>query len=128
MDIIKIAAFAFIALFIVVIFKGSRDDIALQVSTVAGVVLFLFIILKLASVLSIIQSMAIKAGINYEYIVIVFKILGISYIASFCSEICRDAGSNNIASKVEFSGKVLILVIAIPILMAVMQSIIKIIQ
>jgi len=48
------------------------------------------------------------------------------HISSFCSEICRDAGESSIASKVEFAGKILILTLAIPILMAVMQTILKI--
>lgn len=126
MEIVKVAAFAFIALFIVMLFKGKREDIAVQVSIAVGIVIFLFMLSKLTSVLDMLQQLAIKANIDYIYIKTVFKILGIAYIASFCSEICRDSGENNIASKVEFSGKILILVLAIPILMAVLESILKI--
>lgn len=126
MEIVKVAAFAFIALFIVMLFKGKKEDIAVQVSIAVGIVIFLFMLSKLTSVLDMLQQLAIKANIDYIYIKTVFKILGIAYIASFCSEICRDSGENNIASKVEFSGKILILVLAIPILMAVLESILKI--
>ena len=76
--------------------------------------------------MSFLQTLANKANIDVVYLNTVFKILGIAYLASFCSEICRDAGENSIAVKVEFAGKILILVLAIPILMAVMQSILKI--
>jgi stage III sporulation protein AD len=126
MEIVKIVAFAFIALFIVLLFKDKRSDIALQVSIVAGVVIFLFMITKITAVLQFVQSLAVKANIDFIYLNTVLKILGIAYLASFCSEICRDAGENSLASKVEFSGKILILVMAIPILMAVLQSILKI--
>lgn len=126
MEIIKIVAFAFTALFIVLIFKGKRDDIAIQISIVAGILIFLFMVNKLTIIMSFMQTLANKANIDVVYLNTVFKILGIAYLASFCSEICRDAGENSIAAKVEFAGKILILVLAIPILMAVMQSIIKI--
>ncbi|MCB2291985.1 stage III sporulation protein AD [Clostridium algoriphilum] len=126
MEIIKIVAFAFIALFIVLIFKGKRDDLAIQVSIVAGILIFLFMVNKLTLIMSFLQTLANKANIDVIYLNTVFKILGIAYLASFCSEICRDAGENSIAAKVEFSGKILILALAIPILMAVMQSILKI--
>ena len=126
MEIVKVVAFAFIALFIVLLFKDKRSDIALQVSIVAGVVIFLFMITKITAVLQFVQSLAVKANIDFIYINTVLKILGIAYLASFCSEICRDAGENSLASKVEFSGKILILVMAMPILMAVLQSILKI--
>ena len=60
------------------------------------------------------------------YIGIVLKILAIAYLSTFCSEICKDAGATSIASKVEFAGKILILALAIPILMAVLNSILQI--
>jgi len=126
MEIIKVVAFAFIALFIVLIFKGRRDDLAIQVSIAAGILIFLFMVNKLTIIMNFLQTLANKANIDVVYLNTVFKILGIAYLASFCSEICRDAGESSIAAKVEFAGKILILVLAIPILMAVMQSILKI--
>ncbi|OPJ63208.1 stage III sporulation protein AD [Clostridium oryzae] len=126
MEIIKIVAFAFISLFIIQIFRHKRDDIAIQISTVVGILIFLFMLSKIAAVLTFMQQLASKAGIDYVYINTVIKILGIAYLASFCSEICRDAGENSLAAKVEFSGKILILVLAIPILMAVLKAILKI--
>ena len=126
MEIIKIVAFAFMALFIVLIFKGRRDDLAIQVSIAAGILIFLFMVNKLTIIMGFLQTLANKANIDVVYLNTVFKILGIAYLASFCSEICRDAGESSIAAKVDFAGKILILVLAIPILMAVMESILKI--
>lgn len=126
MDIIKVVSFAFIALAIIVTVRKEREDLAIQISIVAGTLIFLYMISRISSVLQLLQELALKANIEFVYLDIVFKILGISYLASFCSEICRDAGEGNLASKVEFAGKILILVLAIPILMAVLQSILKI--
>ncbi|GAA0177225.1 stage III sporulation protein AD [Clostridium sediminicola] len=126
MDIIKVVSFAFIALAIIVTVRKERQDLAIQISIVSGVIIFLYMISKISSVLQLLQELALKANIDFVYLDVVFKILGISYLASFCSEICRDAGEGNLASKVEFAGKILILVLAIPILMAVLQSILKI--
>lgn len=126
MEIIKIAFFALIALFFIIIVQQSRKDLAVIISLFVGVSIFVFIFGKFNAIILFIQDMALKANINTVYLNIVLKILAISYIASFCSEICKDAGSNNIASKVEFGGKVLILFLAVPILMAVLQSILNI--
>lgn len=126
MEIIKVVAFAFTALFIVLIFKDSRSDIALQITIITGILIFLFMITKITAVFQFLQELALKANIDIVYLNTVFKILGIAYLSSFCSEICKDAGEGSIASKVEFAGKILILVLAIPILMAVLQSILKI--
>jgi stage III sporulation protein AD len=126
MDIIKIVSFAFVALFITMTLKGKRNDLAMQVSIAAGVLIFLFMISKITVVLQFIEQLSTKANIDFVYLNTVFKILAIAYLATFCSEICKDAGENNLGAKVEFAGKILILVLAIPILMAVLQSILKI--
>jgi stage III sporulation protein AD len=126
MDIVKVVAFAFTALFIVQLFRGKKPDVAVQISLVAGILIFLFMLTKVTAVLQFLQQLALKANIDFVYLNTVLKILGIAYLASFCSEICKDAGESSLAAKVEFSGKILILVLAIPILMAVLQSILKI--
>jgi stage III sporulation protein AD len=126
MEIVNIVAFAFMALFIVLMLRDKKSDIAVQVSIVAGIIIFIYMISKITAVLQFLQQLAIKANIDFIYLNTVLKILGIAYLASFCSEICKDAGESSLASKVEFSGKILILVLAIPILMAVLQSILKI--
>jgi stage III sporulation protein AD len=126
MEIIKIVAFAFMSLFIVMIFQNRRNDLAVYISIAVGILIFLFMITKITSILQFIQELSAKANIDFIYLTTVFKILGIAYLASFCSEICKDAGQGSIGTKVEFAGKILILALAIPILMAVLQSILKI--
>lgn len=126
MEIIKIVAFAFVALFITLTVKRNREDIAILISIVAGIMIFIFMISKLTIVINFLQSLSNKANIDVIYLDTVFKILGIAYLSSFTSEICKDAGESSIAMKVEFAGKILILTLSIPILMAVMKTILKI--
>lgn len=126
MEIIKVVGFAFAAVFIYLLLKDKKSDVAFYVLVVAGILIFMYMIGQLGEVINFIDDIASKANINTVYIEIVFKILAIAYIKSFCSEICKDAGASTIASKVEFSGKIMILALAIPILMAVLDSILQI--
>ena len=126
MEILKIVSFALVALFIFLLFKDKRSDIAILVSLVAGVILFVSILSSITDIISFIKDISSRANIDIVYIGVVLKILAISYLATFCSEICKDAGAASIASKVEFSAKILILTLAIPILMAVLHSILQI--
>ncbi|MCF0149412.1 MAG: stage III sporulation protein AD [Clostridium sp.] len=126
MEILKIVSFALVALFIFLLFKDKRSDIAVLVSLLAGVILFVSILTSITDIIGFIKDISSRANIDIVYIGVVLKILAISYLATFCSEICKDAGAASIASKVEFSAKILILTLAIPILMAVLQSILQI--
>ncbi|SFA87795.1 stage III sporulation protein AD [Clostridium frigidicarnis] len=127
MEILKISGFILIALFLVMLFRNAkRDDIGIQISIVVGVIILLFLTPKIMGIITFLNNLSLKANIDTVYLSTVLKIMGIAYIASFCSDICKDAGAGSLASKVELSGKILILVLAIPILMAVLDSILKI--
>ena len=126
MMILKVISFALVALFLYLLFKDKRGDLAALILLAAGVVIFIYCISQVSEVVNFLKTIADKAGIDTVYIQIVLKILAIAYLASFASEICRDAGAGSLASKGEFSGKMFILVLAIPILMAVLDSILQI--
>lgn len=126
MEIVKVVSFALAALFIFVLLGERKKELAVLISIVAGAIIFLALIDKLSDIISFIGTIADKANIDTVYIGIVLKILAIAYLSTFCSDICKDAGATSIASKVEFAGKILILALAIPILMAVLNSILQI--
>ncbi|SHJ59623.1 stage III sporulation protein AD [Clostridium cavendishii DSM 21758] len=126
MEIIKVIAFCLVAVFLYVFLKDKKPDVAIQISIVSGVLIFLFLLPKINEVITFINTISQKAGVDLLYIGVIFKILAIAYLASFCSELCKDAGANSLGAKVEFSAKILILALSIPILMAVLDSILKI--
>jgi stage III sporulation protein AD len=73
------------------------------------------------------EKLAVNAQVNMVYLDTILKIIGIAYIAEFASQITKDAGQGSIASKIELSGKVLILAMAIPILTVIIETIIQLI-
>ena len=92
----------------------------------AGALMLLVIFDPLREILTFLQTISDKANIDTVYIGIVLKILGIAYIASFASNLCKDAKVDSLATQIDFAGKIMILVLAIPILMAVLNSILQI--
>ncbi|MBU5487534.1 stage III sporulation protein AD [Clostridium sp. MSJ-8] len=123
---LKIIAFALISLFMVLLFKDKRSDLVVLILLVSGISIFIFAFSELKGIISFLQELSETAGINIVYLELVIKILGIAYISSFCSEICKDAGAGSLASKVELVGKIFILILSLPILRAVLDTIIQI--
>jgi len=79
MDIIKIVSFALITLLIVIMVKRERPDIALLISLIAGIIVFMFLVSKLTIIVNFLQTLSNKANIDIVYLDTVFKILGIAY-------------------------------------------------
>jgi stage III sporulation protein AD len=71
------------------------------------------------------RKMAVTAHLNGAYVATVLKIIGIAYIAEFSIQIAKDAGQNALAGKIELAGKILILVMAIPILTAIIETVVN---
>lgn len=121
MDVLKFVGIAVVAVVLISIIKNNKQEYAIQLTIVTGVVLFAYILTRLTPVLSIFESLAGKAGLADNQLGAIIKIVGIAYVADFGSEICRDAGESSIAHKVDLAGKVLILIVATPILGTVLD-------
>lgn len=126
LEIFQIAGIAIIAVILVVLVKQHRPEIAIQISLATGLIIFMLVLIKLASVLEVLRELSRKINIDLVYVSTILKIVGIAYIAEFGAQVCRDAGETAIASKIELAGKVIIMVLAVPILMALMDLIINI--
>ncbi|QUH20690.1 stage III sporulation protein AD [Alkaliphilus sp. B6464] len=125
MEIFQIVAIGLVATILSVLIKNEKPEIGLYISLVAGVIIFLFIATRLQSVIEILSQLANKINIDSIYLSTILKIVGIAYIAEFGAQICKDAGEGVMASKIEFAGKILIMVMAVPILVSLMDLIIN---
>lgn len=127
MEIFQIVGFGLVATFISVILKKYKPEISLQIAIATGAIIFVLMVSKLAVVLSLINNITNKINIELIYLESILKIIAIAYITEFGSEICRDAGEGTIALKLEFAGKILIVVLAAPIIYALLDLVIRII-
>ena len=57
------------------------------------------------------------------FLVILMKVVGITYICEFCAGICKDAGYGAVGGQIEIFGKVMVLLTGLPILLSVIQTI-----
>jgi stage III sporulation protein AD len=125
MEIFKIVGIGIIATILTILLKNQRPEISLQISIVTGVIIFILVITKLTSVLETLNILARKVDMDLVYITTILKIVGIAYVSEFGAQVCRDAGEGAIASKIEFAGKILIMVLAVPILIALLNLIVQ---
>lgn len=52
--------------------------------------------------------------IDQSYVMQLFKMLGVAYVAEFSVNICKDSGYSSIAGGIEMFAKLMILVLSIP--------------
>lgn len=126
MNIMQITVIGMVAALLVLIVKQYRPDIAMLITMGSGILLILLLLGNINSIISTVEAMSQMANLDSIYLVTVLKVIGIAYIAEFGSQVCKDTGEGTIASKIELGGKILIMVLALPILTALIEAILKI--
>ncbi|ERN53025.1 stage III sporulation protein AD [Alkalihalophilus marmarensis] len=112
-----------IATFLALVVKEQKPMFAFLLTVFVGVIIFIFLVDEITKIIEMLESIAQNANINMVYLQTILKIIGIAYIAEFGAQIAKDAGQAAIATKIELAGKILILVMAIPILTAVIEMV-----
>ncbi len=116
MDVFKLAAMALTGAVLSLTVKQYKQDIAVLIGLVTGLVILFYVCSGLSDIFLQLQNIIKKSGVKTEYMLAIIKILGVCIISQFSAEVCRDAGQNAIASKLEMAGKILILTFTIPII------------
>ena len=122
MDIVQIVGISLVVTSVGAILKQFRPEMAVQLTIVASVALFIVVMDKVKLVVDLLESLANQANISSFYLLIVLKIVGVAFIAELGSQICRDAGDGALAAKVDIAARISVIVLAMPIITAIIQS------
>lgn len=125
MEITQIAGVGLIATILIIVIKAQKPELAVQLSIITGVVIFMMVVGKFTAILEVLSDLSRKANIDNMYMSTLLKIMGVAYIAEFGAEICKDAGESSIAAKIELAGKVMVMFLAVPIITSLLNLIVK---
>ena len=128
MDIVKIIGIGLIAVVIILILKQYKPEFAIYVSLIAGIAILFISLTQLSGVLDLLKNISSKANINSQYLSLLLKITGIAFLTEFAVSVSNDCRETAIARKMDLGGKVIIISISIPIITALLETILKIIQ
>ena len=110
----------------IILIKQYKPEFAIYISLLAGVIILIMLVDKLAGIVNLIQSISQKANINSQFLSILIKITGIAFLSEFAVSICKDSGEGAIANKVELGSKIIIISMSIPIISSLLEIILKI--
>ncbi|WP_249871967.1 stage III sporulation protein AD [Oceanobacillus saliphilus] len=125
MDILQIAILGIIASILYIVLKDINKSFAFYLILITGIIIFLAIIQQISIIFEMIQTLGQKANIEGLYMETILKIIGISYIAELAANLTKDAGLSSVAKYIELAGKIFILLLAVPIITAVIEAIVS---
>lgn len=121
-EIFKILIVCFLAAAFCVVLRGKSDEYAILISVSTGVFVTVFLLGKIVVPISAIEAVIKKYAVETEYFKTALKAVGIGYITSFISDICKESGQVSLASKAEFAGKCALFLLSVPLIIKVLET------
>lgn len=127
MELLKIVGIGIIISVTIVIVKQVKPEFAVGVLIAGSIVMLLYFLQYFTDVLNVFDSIIQKTGIDKNLFSIILKIVGVGYVIEFGANICSDSGNSAIADKIILCGKMLILILAMPIITSLLDIVIGLI-
>ena len=122
-ELVKVGFLGIAGVLLAVQFRGSKPEYASYIGLAVSIIIFCFSMRQMETITG--QFMKIRSYLSgsEEDLSILFRVIGITYICEFSSDICRDAGYQAVAGQIEVLGKLVVMFAGLPILFAVIEQI-----
>lgn len=120
-DIILVCVVGVVAFVFSLSLKKSHPSIALIIVVVTSIMILIYLIDYVQEIIEYIKNLFESVNINSEYITILLKCTGICFITEFCCDLCRETGYSSLSTQISLAGKIIALVMAIPLFKEVLS-------
>lgn len=123
MEITWIVVICIAAALLSLYLRQQRPEYAMLVSLACGVLVLLLLLGQVKDITVELRELTGILGQDQDLISIVLKCLGICILAELGSQCCRDAGETALATKVELSAKVMLVLVSVPLLQELLKMV-----
>ncbi|MBQ6875768.1 MAG: stage III sporulation protein AD [Lachnospiraceae bacterium] len=102
--------------------KGVKPEFGTVMSIAGTVAVFAIGLSRVGYLMDTIEELKGWLPIKETYLKLMLKMMGISFLAEFAANICKDAGCSAIAGQIELFGKISVLVTGMPVVLALFET------
>lgn len=128
MVIFQLCCIAVITAVCAFILKSHKSELVPLCLTAGGIIIFLFAFDYLSESIAFLKAFSETSGVDNEIIRVIFKIIGIGFLIELTASSVKELGFEGVADKLILCGKIVIFVVAIPILSSTYKIIVSLIE
>jgi stage III sporulation protein AD len=115
-------------LMIIIKIREITPVFATLTSIGACVLIMYFTLDKLRQFVEYVERIVGYVSVNIAYIDVILKMIGISYICQFSTDVCKDAGNSALATQIETVTKLTLVLLGMPVLISVVELVVNIVE
>lgn len=110
------------------VLRTQRPELAAGLSLLAGVAVVVLLLGQLTPLFATLRRMTLLGGVEEGGLAVVLKGAGICLVTQLAADTCRDAGDTALAGKAELTGRILLLLLAVPLYEEILTLIVGVVQ
>ena len=122
MTIVQAAVMGIAAVVLAVQIKPLKGEYSVYLILTAALVIGFLGISRLDIILETAREIGSYIQVQNIYLGTLLKMVGITYIAEFAAGICKDAGFSSLGTQIQMFGKLSILAVSAPVLLALLET------
>jgi len=122
---LKTALLGILTILIAMAMRQGKAEFSTFVSFTGSILIAWIAVRLLDGIIGSFERLEKLVSVDMEYIALLLKMIGVTYLSEFSSAICRDAGYSAVAGQIELVGKLTILTIGMPIILALFEIMVE---
>lgn len=122
-EMIKVGMLGIMGILLALQFKANKPEYGMYIGFAIGLLIFSCSVSQIWAVIERFESIRAFLGDSKQYLTVLLRVIGVTYICEFSAGICKDAGYGSVAEQIEIFGKLSVMFAGLPILFAVIEQI-----
>lgn len=110
------------------VLRSQRPELAMGLGLLAGAIVVVFLLRQLLPLASAVRRMATLGGLSEDAFAAVFRAAGVCLLTQMVADTCRDSGEAALAGKAELVGRVLLLLMVVPLFEQILTLILGVVN
>jgi stage III sporulation protein AD len=128
MSVLKLCCIAIVTGICALILKANKSSLVPLVLTAGGILIIVYAFDYITATITFINQFAEQTNIDSSIIRLILKIVGVGYLIELTVSSIKDLGFEGLADKLVMCGKLIIFIMALPILSGLFTVIINLIN
>ncbi|MBR6527344.1 MAG: stage III sporulation protein AD [Lachnospiraceae bacterium] len=123
MEVMTVGILGIAAVLLATQLKSVRSEYGTYLILAAGILIAFYTVSRWGTVLQMLKQCTEWLPVDRVYVSTLLKMIGIAYTIQLCAGLCKDAGYSAIAGQIETFGKLTILSLSLPVVLALLDTV-----
>ncbi len=123
MEVMTVGVLGLAAVLLATQLKAVRPEYGTYLILAAGLLVAFYTVGRWDTILQMLRRCMDQLPVDAVYVTTLLKMIGIAYTIQLCAGLCKDAGYSAVAGQIETFGKLTILSLSLPVVLALLDTV-----